>query len=66
MPHTLLIDDAARVLGISRRTVYNRIRDGRLTTIRTKCGSQRVLLTSIETLLREMSIAIAPPPDSPA
>jgi excisionase family DNA binding protein len=50
---TLLIDEAAAVLGVSRRTVYYRIREGRLRTIRTKCGSQRVLVSSIEVLLRE-------------
>jgi excisionase family DNA binding protein len=50
---SFLIDDAARVLGVSRRTVYYRIREGRLRTIRTKCGSQRVLLSSMEVLLRE-------------
>jgi excisionase family DNA binding protein len=53
MDRTLFIDEAARVLGVSRRTVYYRIRDGRLQTIRTKCGSRRVLLSSIEALLRE-------------
>lgn len=50
---SLLIDHAARLLGVSRRTVYNRIRQGRLQTIRTRCGSQRVLLDSAEQLLRE-------------
>jgi excisionase family DNA binding protein len=50
---SLLIDDAARLLGVSRRTVYYRIREGRLRTIRTRCGSQRVLVSSIEALLRE-------------
>ena len=53
MDRTLFIDEAAKVLGVSRRTVYYRIRDGRLLTIRTKCGSRRVLLSSIEALLRE-------------
>jgi excisionase family DNA binding protein len=43
-----LIDDAARLLGVSRRTIYYRIREGRLRTIRAKCGSQRVLMSSIE------------------
>ena len=47
---SLLIDDAARVLGVSRRTVYYRIREGKLQTIRAKCGSQRVLVSSIELL----------------
>ncbi len=51
--HSVLIDDAARQLGVSRRTVYYRIREGRLRTIRTRCGSQRVLWASIEALLRE-------------
>ena len=47
------IDHAAELLGVSRRTIYNRIREGRLQTIRTLGGSQRVLLESIEGLLRE-------------
>ena len=51
---SLLIDDAARLLQVSRRTVYYRIRQGRLRTIRTRCGSQRVLLSTIESLLREV------------
>jgi excisionase family DNA binding protein len=50
---SLLIDHAAELLGVSRRTVYNRIREGRLRTIRTRCGSQRVLLESAEQMLRE-------------
>ena len=41
------IDQAAQLLGVSRRTVYNRIRDGRLQTIRTLGGSQRVLVESL-------------------
>lgn len=41
------IDRAAELMNVSRRTVYNRIRDGRLQTIRTRCGSQRVLVESI-------------------
>ena len=48
---SFLIDDAARLLGVSRRTVYYRIREGRLLTIRARCGSQRVLLSSIEALV---------------
>ena len=39
---------AAALLGVSRRTIYNRIRDGRLQTIRTLGGSQRVLLDSVQ------------------
>ena len=45
------LDRAAELLNVSRRTIYNRIRDGRLQTIRTICGSQRVLVDSIEALL---------------
>ena len=41
------LDHAAELLGVSRRTIYNRIREGRLQTIRTLGGSQRVLLDSI-------------------
>lgn len=42
------IEQAAQLLGVSRRTVYYRIRDGRLRTIRTIGGSQRVLTDSVE------------------
>ena len=45
------LDHAAELLGVSRRTIYNRIRDGRLQTIRTLGGSQRVLLDSVEDML---------------
>jgi excisionase family DNA binding protein len=41
------IDQAASLLGVSRRTIYNRIREGRLQTIRTMGGSQRVLVESL-------------------
>jgi excisionase family DNA binding protein len=51
---SFLIHDAAQLLGVSRRTIYYRIREGRLRTIRTRCGSRRVLVSSIEMLLREM------------
>jgi excisionase family DNA binding protein len=42
------LDHAAQLLGVSRRTIYNRIRDGRLQTIRTPGGSQRVLVESMQ------------------
>lgn len=51
---TVFVDDAAALLGVSRRTVYYRIRSGQLRTVRTPNGSQRVLIVSIEALLREM------------
>lgn len=50
-PTSLLIVDAAAILGVSRRTVYYRIRNGQLKTVRTGGGSQRVLMNSIESLL---------------
>ncbi len=42
------LDHAAEMLGVSRRTIYNRIRRSDLQTIRTANGSQRVLLESLE------------------
>ncbi len=42
------LDHAAELLGVSRRTIYNRIREGRLQTIRTLGGSQRVLVGSVQ------------------
>ena len=42
------LDHAAELLGVSRRTIYNRIREGRLQTVRTLGGSQRVLLDSVQ------------------
>jgi excisionase family DNA binding protein len=45
---SVTIDQAAEMLQVSRRTIYNRIRDGKLLTIRTIGGSQRVLLSSVE------------------
>ena len=53
MLRSVLIPDAAELLGVSRRTVYYRIRAGRLKTVRTLGGSQRVLLESIEVALRK-------------
>ena len=41
------IDQAAALLNVSRRTIYNRIHEGRLLTIRTIGGSQRVLVESL-------------------
>jgi excisionase family DNA binding protein len=47
------LDRAARLLQVSRRTIYNHIRSGRLATIRTY-GSQRVLVTSIFDFARRL------------
>jgi excisionase family DNA binding protein len=56
MQRSLLVEQAAEILGVSRRTVYYRIREGRLKTMRTRCGSQRVLMESIEALLQERAL----------
>ena len=45
---SVTIDQAASLLHVSRRTIYNRIRDGKLQTIRTIGGSQRVVVTSLD------------------
>jgi len=41
------LEQAAELLKVSRRTIYNRIRDGRLQTVRTLGGSQRVMVESL-------------------
>jgi len=50
MLRSLMIDQAAGLLGVSRRTIYYRISEGKLQTIRTPCGSQRVLVDSLYAL----------------
>ena len=45
---SVTIDQAAALLSVSRRTIYNRIREGKLLTIRTLGGSQRVLVSSLD------------------
>jgi excisionase family DNA binding protein len=45
---SVTIDQAADLLRVSRRTIYNRIREGKLLTIRTIGGSQRVLVSSVD------------------
>lgn len=60
---SVTIDQAASLLQVSRRTIYNRIREGKLQTIRTIGGSQRVLITSLDENHRpSYSIAAAPMP----
>ncbi len=58
---SVLIDQACRLLGVSKRTVYYWIRAGRLRTVRTLGGSQRILVTSI----RELAARRAPVVESP-
>jgi excisionase family DNA binding protein len=56
---SISLDHAAELLGVSRRTIYNRIREGRLQTIRTIGGSQRVLMDSVQ---EDRSLAADMPP----
>lgn len=56
------IAQAAHLLGVSRRTVYNHIKSGRLTTVRTLGGSQRVLVSSLQ---QAGMRPVAPWPQSP-
>ena len=58
MARSVLLEHAAELLGVSRRTIYYRIRDGRLQTIRTLGGSQRVLIESIERVLRDERLTV--------
>ncbi len=53
---SLLIMQAAAVLGVSRRTIYNRIRSGELETVRTSGGSQRVLLASLQRAVERQAL----------
>lgn len=46
------LDQAAQLLNVSRRTIYNRIKDGQLATVRAG-GSQRVLVASIQAFGRQ-------------
>ncbi len=41
------IEQAGQILRVSRRTIYYWIREGRLQTVRTRLGSQRILMDSI-------------------
>ncbi|MGE3511901.1 MAG: helix-turn-helix domain-containing protein, partial [Vicinamibacterales bacterium] len=51
VPRTLLIADAARLMRVSRRTVYYRLREGQLESVKTRCGSRRIVVHSLEQLL---------------
>jgi excisionase family DNA binding protein len=46
------LDQAAQLLNVSRRTIYNRIKDGQLATVRAG-GSQRVLVESLQAFARQ-------------
>jgi serine protease AprX len=53
---------AARVLDVSRRTIYNRIKSGELQTVRTRGGSQRVLVESLRRASMNAAVVEAPVP----
>jgi excisionase family DNA binding protein len=61
---SVFIEQAMRMLGVSKRTVYYRIREGRLRTIRVRGGSQRVLIQSIHDLVATDKQRPARPPAS--
>src|SRR5262249_30813197 len=66
MVRTVFVEEAARLLGVSRRTVYYRIREGRLRTVKAG-GSCRVYIDSISALLREeLAARHAPAPSRSA
>jgi len=48
---SVTLDHAAQLLRVSRRTVYNRIRQGSLKTVRISNGSMRVTLESLGAVL---------------
>jgi excisionase family DNA binding protein len=50
LPRSVSMAQAGTLLGISRRTVYYWIKEGRLQTMRTAMGSQRVLTDSVKSL----------------
>ena len=50
LSHSVSIDKAAQLLNVSRRTIYNRIKEGKLQTISTPNGSRRVLTDSLYAL----------------
>lgn len=52
LARSVSLEQAAKFLQVSRRTIYNRIKDGQLATIRTY-GSQRVLVESLQALARQ-------------
>ena len=61
---SVFIEQAMRMLGVSKRTIYYRIREGRLRTIRVPGGSQRVLIESIRDLVATDKQRTSPCPAS--
>lgn len=49
---TLLVNEAAKLMGVSRRTVYYRISAGMLRKVRTLGGSTRVVVPSVALLVQ--------------
>ncbi len=59
------INQAATLMQVSRRTIYYRIAQGRLQTVRTLGGSQRVLIESIHQQPKPMAAAKPGTPGKP-
>lgn len=64
MRGSLSLDQAAARLGKSRRSIYNYINAGRLLTLRTLGGSQRVTIESIERFETVNKKGMRQPPDA--
>ncbi len=47
LPRTVLINRAAELMSVSRRTIYNWIQSGKIATVRTAAGTQRVVTESL-------------------
>lgn len=56
---SISLEHAGELLGMSRRTLYNRIRLGDLRTVRLPSGTQRVLIESVIELLRSQRDELA-------
>ncbi|HNV04405.1 MAG TPA: helix-turn-helix domain-containing protein [Vicinamibacterales bacterium] len=56
---SLSLAQACTALHVSRRTVYYLIKEGRLATVRTPLGSQRVLVESLRAVRMEREARLA-------
>lgn len=60
-PHreTFRIDQACTVVGVSRRTMYNWIKAGKVETVRTAGGSQRVYVDTLWRTPKNTTLPVA-------
>lgn len=47
------LDEVAEILGLSRRTIYRMIKDGRLVSVKFGPGSQRIPHQALDNLINE-------------